>query len=161
MKIMNVINEEISLLFESNKFIDKILDKISATGYDDLSDYEKDALNAASKGIKSPNPPYNAAIDWLDDNFSNLKTKVVVLNVWNRDVEALVFFDDNKKEVMTIFNIPNDRSILISYELVWDRLFSYFGFNEEEAKDVLSSWLEKTYKLSNTHPKKSFGEIKE
>ena len=148
--IKSLIAEEIETILESQKYVDTILDKIGKEGIDSLTTYEKNALDSISKGKEVSLE--NDVLTWLDDNYGKLTIKKEKRESFNKTYNSLVFYDKKNREIFIIYNKPKDRSVYISYDLVWDHLLTHFGMDEKESSDILKYWLETSHSLKNPIP---------
>jgi hypothetical protein len=154
---MNIIRDFIrTILLENQQEIDRILDKINNVGYNDLTVYEKDVLNKSSAGKFSSID--NDAIAWLNKFFGNLKSEKMTRNSFGREIEEIVFFDDNMDTVMTLetkskaVGITRKSNVIYIDYIIWQKLQEYFGLEENQTKEVLKKWLSATYGLNGTSP---------
>ena len=147
-------------LLENQTEIDRILDKISSNGLDNISPYEKQILNKSSAGKSSS--VETDAIAWLNKNFGELQTEKMVRNSFGRKIEEIVFFDDNMDTVITLetqvwaVGATRQSNIIFIDNVIWEKLQGYFGLDESQSKDILKRWVGDAYGFKDVVPSRSF-----
>jgi hypothetical protein len=84
-------------------------------------------------------------IKWLNEKFGNLK-KV-------DSVKKINYVDDNNNIIFMYYKIiESGDNYLINNDLVWSFLYSILGNNFNKTQDLISTWLEEKYELTELVP---------
>ena len=86
------------------------------------------------------------------------KVAIKYLNKFYGDLEEyktdeypnIIFFISNKKPYME-HNLKNGR-LFVDYDTIWSDLESTFSLENDEIQEIISKWVEETYKLKGVTP---------
>ncbi len=156
--VRQIIREALSKSSES--MINNILDKISQTGIQSLSNYERDILDRVSKGgTTDPQTPHQAALDYLSRNFSDLTPRQTTRRTTTGEVEE-VFWHKNSTVYMVqeirvrIHGVWRGSNVVyLDYLSFWSPLYREFGIEIQEARQILIEWLDSQYGISGVNPR--------
>jgi len=100
------------------------------------------------KFIISENKLNNVSLSWMNKNFSPNQLEIVTSEKYPNSVffkkNGVVVMDQDKKFKYFYFD----------YDDIWSFFKSFFGMEHEQIEEVLSYWLEETFKLEGYKPKR-------
>ena len=88
----------------------------------------------------------NVALSWMNKNFSSDQLEIIK----SEEYPNLVFFKKNRKVVME--QDKKNKRFYFDYDGIWSFFESFFGMEYEQIMEVLSYWLEETFKLEGYTP---------
>jgi hypothetical protein len=101
-----------SKLNENTELINQILDKISTSGIDSLTEYEKSVLDSASAGKVEHNTMEEDINSFLDDKFGNLSIQNYKKKSFNFHIVGYYFIDEETNLLLdlSLFKILDEQT---------------------------------------------------
>lgn len=128
--------------------VDKILDKISKRGIDNITDYEKSILDRHSKGEYKFRDKDEELRDYFDKEFSLLHTEPYEeKGLGDKIKSGFHFVDKNAETYFTFEEMVGQRmsNTLFIDEQIFNNIQKRFDVSMDELKEVLVPWLDKRY----------------
>ena len=122
--------------------MNRILDKISKSGYDSLTNTERAILKNIDK--KDYNDVLTQALLWLDENYGDLTPGKERVGFGEQVIEATVFKDKNGKVIIEHINGSNMASIDID---IWAYLMRTLDIPAPASERILTKWVVETYDM--------------
>jgi hypothetical protein len=88
--------------------------------------------------------PMEPGMEWLKDNFSNLKPLIKGYRTF--------YVDSERKPLFMYYQDEETVWVYINYDRIWRILVEDFGLKLSEIQELITRWLEETYNLSGFTP---------
>lgn len=125
---------------ENQNIIDQLLDKISTSGIESLSGYEKEQLDKLSNSQKVELKAKEDALEWLTVNYGDLNHVREKLPSFGKMIETDSYVDSDANLIVSIQNTK-----VSVVDSVWDKISSYYNLDDDSIKDIIRLWLKQKY----------------
>ncbi len=138
-----------SKLNENTELINQILDKISASGIDSLSEYEKSVLDSASAGKVEHNTMEEDINSFLNDKFGNLSVQNYKKKSFNFNIVGYYFIDEETNLLLdlSLFKILDEQTnrgrvlntLYVDYKNL-NEIKDKYSLSNSDLDEYIKSW---------------------
>lgn len=125
---------------DSQTTIDTILDKISKSGIQSLTAYEKEILDK-SQGTDTIPTPQQDMHGFLDKEFGGLETREQTVTSFGKQKKQIQFHDFRN----IFFHFEPETGTLSLSDKVWDKAKTHYGLPDNECKKLFADWFRNAY----------------